>query len=132
MEFQDFQVGTISGIFGILWLALWLWYASDTPATHRRISPAEREFIVSSLSHDMSGHGDEKDVSIRYQIRILRRVSAVPQMACWSKPHVLSRISDFGSLELFRKDRFHGFKSRNPYQYGPVSLAISLVIGARI
>ncbi|XP_067877196.1 sialin isoform X2 [Heterodontus francisci] len=39
----------IFGVFGIAWCLLWFWLASDTPETHRTISNAEREYIISSL-----------------------------------------------------------------------------------
>ncbi|UJR21297.1 hypothetical protein I4U23_024388 [Adineta vaga] len=39
----------LSGLLGFIWLPLWLWYASDTPAQHRSISNNEREYIVSII-----------------------------------------------------------------------------------
>ncbi|XP_067840264.1 sialin isoform X2 [Heptranchias perlo] len=39
----------IFGAFGVAWCLLWFWLASDTPETHRTISNAEREYIISSL-----------------------------------------------------------------------------------
>ena len=35
----------LSGILGFLWLPLWIWQAADTPADHRSISSAERDYI---------------------------------------------------------------------------------------
>lgn len=35
----------LSGILGLIWLPLWIWQAADTPAAHRSISSAERDYI---------------------------------------------------------------------------------------
>ncbi|TKC50804.1 hypothetical protein EI555_015834, partial [Monodon monoceros] len=37
------------GIVGIIWFILWIWLVSDTPETHKTISPYEKEYILSSL-----------------------------------------------------------------------------------
>lgn len=39
----------VFGGVGILWSAIWFFYAADSPEKHRFISKAEREFIESSL-----------------------------------------------------------------------------------
>jgi MFS family permease len=39
----------INSLFGLVWAAIWWWYASDTPAEHPQISSAEREYIQSQL-----------------------------------------------------------------------------------
>ncbi|XP_019376015.1 PREDICTED: sialin isoform X5 [Gavialis gangeticus] len=44
----------IFGALGILWFFFWIWLVSDTPQTHRRISHAEREYILSSLKDQLS------------------------------------------------------------------------------
>ncbi|XP_069091779.1 sialin isoform X1 [Pleurodeles waltl] len=44
----------IFGAFGILWFVLWLLFVSDTPETHRTISPSERDYILSSLKSQLS------------------------------------------------------------------------------
>ncbi len=40
----------VNAVLGFVWAAAWLWYATDTPETHPRISPEEREYIVSQLA----------------------------------------------------------------------------------
>ncbi|XP_067388732.1 sialin isoform X1 [Emydura macquarii macquarii] len=44
----------IFGALGVLWFLFWIWLVSDTPETHRRISPTEREYILSSLKDQLS------------------------------------------------------------------------------
>ncbi|XP_030715174.1 sialin isoform X1 [Globicephala melas] len=42
------------GIVGIIWFILWIWLVSDTPETHKTISPYEKEYILSSLRNQLS------------------------------------------------------------------------------
>ncbi|KAK2524055.1 Slc17a5 [Columba guinea] len=44
----------IFGALGVLWFFFWMWLVSDTPETHRSISHAEREYILSSLKDQLS------------------------------------------------------------------------------
>ncbi|KAM9018777.1 sialin isoform 4-T4 [Ara ararauna] len=44
----------IFGALGVLWWFFWMWLVSDTPETHRSISHAEREYILSSLKDQLS------------------------------------------------------------------------------
>lgn len=39
----------VNAVFGLVWVAVWLWYARDTPASHPRVSQAEREYIASQI-----------------------------------------------------------------------------------
>ncbi|XP_072107188.1 sialin isoform X1 [Mobula birostris] len=39
----------IFGALGVFWCLLWFWLASDTPESHRTISKAEQDYIISSL-----------------------------------------------------------------------------------
>jgi MFS family permease len=39
----------VNAALGFIWALAWLRYATDTPETHARISPTEREYIVSQL-----------------------------------------------------------------------------------
>ncbi|MCS6925391.1 MAG: MFS transporter [Candidatus Binatia bacterium] len=39
-----------NAILGFVWAAIWLWYATDTPETHPRISQEERRYITSNLA----------------------------------------------------------------------------------
>uniref|UniRef100_A0A4X1U1L9 Sialin n=2 Tax=Sus scrofa TaxID=9823 RepID=A0A4X1U1L9_PIG len=43
-----------AGLVGIIWFILWTWLVSDTPDTHRTISPYEKEYILSSLRNQLS------------------------------------------------------------------------------
>ncbi|XP_067388733.1 sialin isoform X2 [Emydura macquarii macquarii] len=66
----------IFGALGVLWFLFWIWLVSDTPETHRRISPTEREYILSSLK-DQNG-----------------LLSALPYFGCWVFIIVTGQIAD--------------------------------------
>jgi ACS family glucarate transporter-like MFS transporter len=38
-----------NAVLGFVWAAAWLWYATDAPDTHPRISQAERHYIAANL-----------------------------------------------------------------------------------
>lgn len=40
----------VNAIMGFLWVAVWLWYASDTPRQHPRITAAERDYIEANIA----------------------------------------------------------------------------------
>lgn len=40
----------VSGILGSIWYAFWLYFVYDSPDSHPRIDPVEREYIKQSLS----------------------------------------------------------------------------------
>uniref|UniRef100_A0A803SLD6 Solute carrier family 17 member 5 n=1 Tax=Anolis carolinensis TaxID=28377 RepID=A0A803SLD6_ANOCA len=44
----------IFGALGVLWFFFWVLMVSDTPETHKRISHAEKEYILSSLTEQLS------------------------------------------------------------------------------
>jgi MFS transporter, ACS family, solute carrier family 17 (sodium-dependent inorganic phosphate cotransporter), member 5 len=39
----------LTGVFGFIWLPLWLWLAADSPMSHRTISDSERQYICDHL-----------------------------------------------------------------------------------
>ena len=39
----------VNAALGFIWAAAWLWYATDTPGTHPKISQEERDYIASNL-----------------------------------------------------------------------------------
>jgi MFS family permease len=39
----------LNAVFGFVWAVVWLWYATDTPSLHPRISAAERAHIEANL-----------------------------------------------------------------------------------
>ncbi|XP_028578608.2 sialin isoform X1 [Podarcis muralis] len=44
----------IFGALGVVWFIFWMLIVSDTPETHKRISHAEKEYILSSLTDQLS------------------------------------------------------------------------------
>ena len=43
----------LTGVFGFIWLPLWLWKMSDSPQTHRTISEQERTYLCEHINIDM-------------------------------------------------------------------------------
>ncbi|RZF34491.1 hypothetical protein LSTR_LSTR011733 [Laodelphax striatellus] len=41
-----------TGVVGLLWVVLWVFQGADSPATHKRISQAEKDYIQTSLQHN--------------------------------------------------------------------------------
>jgi len=39
----------VNAAFGFVWVIAWLWYATDAPEAHPRVSQEERQYIVSNL-----------------------------------------------------------------------------------
>ncbi|MBM4256215.1 MAG: MFS transporter [Deltaproteobacteria bacterium] len=39
----------VNALFGLVWAAVWLWYAHDSPAAHPRVTQEEREYIESQI-----------------------------------------------------------------------------------
>ena len=39
----------INAILGLAWMAVWLWYATDTPSAHPRVGQTERDYIAANL-----------------------------------------------------------------------------------
>lgn len=39
----------VNAVLGFIWAAIWLWYATDRPDTHPRISQEERHYIAANL-----------------------------------------------------------------------------------
>ena len=50
VQFSWPSVFYFNAVLGFVWAAVWLWYATDTPQEHPRISRAERDYIESNLS----------------------------------------------------------------------------------
>jgi len=42
----------ISGVMGLIWFAIWMYYIANSPSTCRRISLEEKEYITSSLAKE--------------------------------------------------------------------------------
>jgi MFS transporter, ACS family, glucarate transporter len=40
----------LNAILGFVWAAVWLWYATDTPHAHSRITTTERDYIESNVT----------------------------------------------------------------------------------
>jgi ACS family glucarate transporter-like MFS transporter len=50
VQFTWSTVFYVNALLGFVWAAVWLWYATDTPREHPRISQAEQDYIESNLS----------------------------------------------------------------------------------
>lgn len=49
----------ITGLFGILWYAAWLYFVYDSPAHHPRIDPMEKLYIDQCLEGTLHGSNDK-------------------------------------------------------------------------
>ncbi|MEW6301422.1 MAG: MFS transporter [Thermodesulfobacteriota bacterium] len=49
LHFSWQMVFYANAVLGFVWAAVWLWYATDTPDTHPRISQEEHRYITSNL-----------------------------------------------------------------------------------
>ena len=56
---------TLEGMLGIVWFVIWLFVAFDDPASHPRISSAEKEYIESSMIATAKKVSVCKEVPIR-------------------------------------------------------------------
>ena len=52
------------GCVGIIWFAFWMYLGFSSPATHPRISDAERRYIESSIAQDKVKKGNGKVLSL--------------------------------------------------------------------
>ena len=43
----------LSSLLGFLWLPIWIWQAADSPAEHRSITTAEREYIENIIGKNI-------------------------------------------------------------------------------
>ncbi len=59
--FYGFSI--LSGVVGIVWFIFWLLLGYSSPATHPRISYAERKYIETSIAESKSLHQDDAHVS---------------------------------------------------------------------
>ena len=50
VQFTWPSVFYFNALLGFVWAAVWLWYATDTPREHPRISPEEQDYIETNLS----------------------------------------------------------------------------------
>ncbi len=48
------------GVSSTLWLVLWCVYVTDTPVKHKRITTAEKEYILHSLKGQVSYESSKK------------------------------------------------------------------------
>jgi ACS family hexuronate transporter-like MFS transporter len=46
----------VNAAFGFVWVIAWLWYATDTPDAHPRISQEERQYITSNLPPKLTAY----------------------------------------------------------------------------
>ncbi|KAK7494956.1 hypothetical protein BaRGS_00013835 [Batillaria attramentaria] len=113
----------VFGALGIVWSASWFLLVSDSPETHKRIDPAEREFIVANRA---SAHTRGDKVSVPW-LKILTSLCfwgiAVAHFAyAWGQLLFLSNLPLF-LYEVMKFDiKSNGVFSMLPY------LALAVVI----
>ncbi|XP_060604620.1 sialin-like isoform X2 [Ruditapes philippinarum] len=50
----------VLGILSFVWFVLWMFFVSDTPSQHKRITKAERNYIKHALKDSVNSDGDKK------------------------------------------------------------------------
>ncbi|CAI5445898.1 unnamed protein product [Caenorhabditis angaria] len=67
------------GVFGVVWCATWWYLSSDKPATHPRISAAEKEYIVKAVEESMG-----KDTGKAPPTPWVKILTSPAVWACWA------------------------------------------------
>ncbi|XP_029818706.1 sialin isoform X3 [Manacus vitellinus] len=104
----------IFGALGVLWWFFWMCLVSDTPETHRSISHAEREYILSSLKDQLS---TQKSVPWRPMLKSLPLWAIVVAHFSynWTFYTLLTLLPTY-MKEILRFDaQENGFLSALPY-----------------
>lgn len=101
----------ITGVFGILWYAAWLYFVYDSPADHPRIDPMEKLYIDQCLEGTLH---DSNDKVIRNQSN-------------WSFSNQLAAIFIFFIPSI--RFVYHGSKYGHRKRFGLTSLDSLAVFG---
>ncbi|XP_012942626.1 sialin [Aplysia californica] len=108
----------VTGAFSLIWAVAWILLVSDSPSTHKRISDAEREYILSSLQ---SGSVTENKRDIR--VPWLKIMTSLPVYAIiianvasdWGAYTLLTNIPTYISEVLKFDIAANGLVSALPY-----------------
>lgn len=100
---------------GCLWAVFWFALVADDPRTHRSISEEEREYIISSIGAQGTGHG--------WNLPLLSMVTSVPLWAIivtqmcsnWSYYTLLTSLPAYMDNILHFDLQSNGFLSALPY-----------------
>uniref|UniRef100_UPI0037E8DAD6 sialin n=1 Tax=Semicossyphus pulcher TaxID=241346 RepID=UPI0037E8DAD6 len=105
----------LCGGAGCLWAVFWFIFVSDDPRTHRRISKEERDYIISSLGTQGTGHG--------WSLPLLPMLLSVPLWAIiisqmcsnWAYYTLLTSLPTYMNNILHFDLKSNGFLSALPY-----------------
>lgn len=100
---------------GCLWAVFWFAFVSDDPRTHKRISEEEREYIISSIGAQGTGHG--------WKVPLLSMLTSLPLWAIivtqmcsnWSYYTLLTSLPTYMNNILHFDLKSNGFLSALPY-----------------
>ncbi|XP_051880359.1 sialin isoform X2 [Pristis pectinata] len=106
----------IFGALGVIWCLLWFWLASDTPETHRTISHAEQDYIMSSLHGQ---HSFKKNVPWQSIWKSLPLWAIVVSHFCynWTFYTLLTLLPTYMEEILQFDIKENGFLSALPYLF---------------
>ncbi|XP_069742030.1 sialin isoform X2 [Narcine bancroftii] len=106
----------IFGALGVAWCLLWFWLASDTPKSHRTISNAEQEYIISSLHGQ---HSFKKNVPWRSIWKSLSLWAIIVPHFCynWTFYTLLTLLPTYMEEILQFDIKENGFLSALPYLF---------------
>ncbi|XP_039977283.1 sialin isoform X2 [Xiphias gladius] len=118
----------LCGGAGCLWAVFWFVFVSDDPRTHRRISEAERDYIVNSIGPQGTGHG--------WSVPMLPMLLSVPLWAIiitqmcsnWSYYTLLTSLPTYMDSILHFDLKSNGFLSALPYLGGWLVSTLSGVV----
>ncbi|XP_072912800.1 sialin isoform X3 [Hemitrygon akajei] len=106
----------IFGALGVFWCLLWFWLASDTPETHRTISNAEQDYIISSLRGQ---HSFKKNVPWQSIWKSLPLWAIIVSHFCynWTFYTLLTLLPTYMEEILQFNIKENGFLSALPYLF---------------
>ena len=58
------------GVIGIIWAIMWFFLVYNSPATHPRISPEEREYIEKALHKKADDKVQKSNLMLKFHSRI--------------------------------------------------------------
>ncbi|XP_073425429.1 sialin isoform X2 [Dendrobates tinctorius] len=104
----------IFGALGVLWFILWLSIVSDNPQTHRSISDSEKDYILSSLKHELSR---DTDVPVCAMLKSLPLWAIIVAHFSynWSFYTLLTLLPTYMKEILRFNQQENGFLSALPY-----------------
>lgn len=111
----------ICGVAGCLWSIFWFILVSDDPRTHRGISEEERNYIITSIGPQGTGHGWSLPLLPMLLSRPLWTIIVTQMCANWSYYTLLTSLPTYMDNIMHFDIKSNGFLSALPYLGGWLS-----------